>query len=178
MADSDQKDILSDKVANSSVSEQEFKKSALVELFICSNLLPEEVERRELLNEKSYEISGLIIGWIQVKNMEIVTWTDDPLINIIAVFDDEKLIHSLVVPATYEADFNIEFMHPVPVFGYYSSTVGYMEYYYYDNKKGMFMKSMPFDELEQPDSTSINLENQTIQVLKKGTLKSFIPIKK
>ena len=96
----------------------------------------------------------------------------DPVLNVILISKEENLLYKTVIASADILDVTLrDFKYDCAfVAKYYSSPVGYFEYYVYDLKNKSSWKTRKLDELEVLDNDAFDLEAKEYYVGEDSTL--------
>ncbi|WP_408040245.1 hypothetical protein [Tenacibaculum amylolyticum] len=114
----------------------------------------------KIFNNKDYDINLLKLNYEKELGANFL---EDPVVNILYVKNESKLLGYHVFYSIEEEDFNFSFKKSkIYFFEYYDSSTGWKNSIYYDNG---FHQTHKYDETDKLDINSINLNDRSYKLI-------------
>lgn len=155
----------SNKINNTSPS---FSYGIPMDSLYSINFLEEEKTTKEIRN-KNCGKNKFIIRYYKLVDLENAS---DPVLNVLLIFNLENIIYKTVIAAAQTSDANLFEVNNDPCYlgiKYFSSPVGYYEYYIYDLDGRIVWKTQKLDELEELGEDAFNMLKKEYSIKGKPT---------
>lgn len=143
-------------LVNNNTDSIEYAKRLLLENGIVRGDFPED----KIIAFQELYYSDKSIGLIQIEYNENEGWNEEPNYNILFKRDFNGLFCYEIIPSAYPEDFTVYFRsEDCIIFEYYSSSVGYSQFYIYQKENDEFYLTSKFDEAEKLYIKEIDIIN-------------------